>query len=108
MVEPVHPFQGGEFNCALADGWRNLRVRQRRPHRGYRYRPFAFSADAGDLTLDGNLIGDISEAVAVELFGLALSTRNGTGIDGGHAPNCRTVQVRQGSDLAHDELVDAA
>lgn len=44
-------------------------------------------------TLDGNLIGDIGEAVAAELFGLRLSRRNGTGIDG-HAPDGRTVQVK--------------
>lgn len=52
------------------------------------------------------MIGDISEAVAVELIGLAFSTRNGTGIDGGNAPDGRTVPVRQGSDLAQDELVE--
>lgn len=44
-------------------------------------------------TLDGNLIGDIGEAVAAELFGLKLSTRNGTGIDG-YAPDGRSVQVK--------------
>ena len=43
-----------------------------------------------DFTLDGNLIG---EAVAADLFGLNLSPRNGTGIDG-HAPDGRTVQVK--------------
>lgn len=46
-----------------------------------------------DFTLDGNLIGDIGEAVAAELFGLKLSPRNGTGIDG-YAPDGRTVQVK--------------
>lgn len=46
-----------------------------------------------DFTLDGNLIGDIGEAVAAELFGLKLSSRNGTGIDG-HAPDGRSVQVK--------------
>ena len=46
-----------------------------------------------DFTLDGNLIGDIGEAVAAELFGLKLSPRNGTGIDG-HAPDGRSVQVK--------------
>lgn len=46
-----------------------------------------------DFTLDGNLIGDIGEAVAAEIFGLKLSPRNGTGIDG-HAPDGRSVQVK--------------
>lgn len=46
-----------------------------------------------DFTLDGNLIGDIGEAVAAELFGIRLSTRNGTGIDG-HALDGRSVQVK--------------
>lgn len=46
-----------------------------------------------DFTLDGNLIGDIGEAVAAELFGLKLSPRNGTGVDG-HAPDGRSVQVK--------------
>lgn len=44
-------------------------------------------------TLDGNLVGDIGEAVAAELFGIRLSARNGTGIDG-VAPDGRTVQIK--------------
>lgn len=44
-------------------------------------------------TLDGNLVGDIGEAIAAELFGITLSARNGTGIDG-HAPDGRSVQVK--------------
>ncbi|CAN7238829.1 hypothetical protein LJR255_000939 [Pararhizobium sp. LjRoot255] len=52
-----------------------------------------YHSAALDFTLDGNLIGDIGEAVAAELFGLQLSPRNGTGIDG-HAPDGRTVQVK--------------
>jgi len=40
-----------------------------------------------------NLIGDIGEAVAVELFGLTLSPPNGTDING-HAPDGRSVQVK--------------
>lgn len=44
-------------------------------------------------TLDGNLIGDLGEAIAAELFGVRLSVRNGTGIDG-HAPDGRSVQVK--------------
>lgn len=46
-----------------------------------------------EFTLDGNLVGDIGEAVAAELFGLKLTSRNGTGIDG-VAPDGRTVQVK--------------
>ena len=52
-----------------------------------------YRSAALDFTLDGNLIGDIGEAVAAELFGLKLSSRNGTGIDG-HAPDGRSVQVK--------------
>ncbi|EHH05455.1 hypothetical protein ATCR1_15031 [Agrobacterium tumefaciens CCNWGS0286] len=52
-----------------------------------------YRSAALDFTLDGNLIGDIGEAVAAELFGLKLSARNGTGIDG-HAPDGRSVQVK--------------
>lgn len=44
-------------------------------------------------TLDGNLIGDLGEAIASEIFGLKLLARNGTGIDG-HAPDGRSVQVK--------------
>ena len=44
-------------------------------------------------TLDGNLIGDLGEAIAAEIFGLKLVARNGTGIDG-HALDGRSVQVK--------------
>jgi len=46
-----------------------------------------------DFTFDGNLIGDIGEAIAAEIFELKLTPRNGTGIDG-HAPDGRSVQVK--------------
>ena len=52
-----------------------------------------YKSAALSFTLDGNLIGDIGEAVAAELFGLTLSPRNGTGIDG-HASDGRSVQVK--------------
>lgn len=52
-----------------------------------------YKAAALNFTLDGNLIGDIGEAVAAELFGLKLSARGGAGIDG-HAPDGRSVQVK--------------
>ncbi|WP_085026453.1 DUF6998 domain-containing protein [Ensifer aridi] len=52
-----------------------------------------YRSAALDFTVDGNLIGDIGEALAAELFGLKLSTRNGTGIDG-HSPDGRSVQVK--------------
>ncbi len=45
-------------------------------------------------TLDGNLVGDLGEAIAVELFGLRLvDARSTAGIDG-YAPDGRTVQVK--------------
>ncbi len=45
-------------------------------------------------TLDGNLVGDIGEAIAVELFGIQLVDAKSTaGIDG-YAPDGRTVQVK--------------
>lgn len=45
-------------------------------------------------TLDGNLVGDIGEAISVELFGIRLDdTRAAEGIDG-IAPDGRTVQVK--------------
>lgn len=50
-------------------------------------------------TLDGNLVGDIGEAIAAELFGIKLGAKCGAGIDG-HAPDGRTVQVKaSGSNL---------
>ncbi|WP_282169087.1 DUF6998 domain-containing protein [Ruegeria atlantica] len=45
-------------------------------------------------TLDGNLVGDIGEAIAVDLFGIRLDgSRAAEGIDG-IAPDGRTVQVK--------------
>lgn len=45
-------------------------------------------------TLDGNLVGDIGEAIAFELFGVQLVNAKSTeGIDG-YAPDGRTVQVK--------------
>ena len=44
-------------------------------------------------TLDGNLVGDLGEAVAADLFGLKLSGRSNEGIDG-YAPDGRSVQVK--------------
>jgi hypothetical protein len=45
-------------------------------------------------TLDGNLVGDIGEAIAVELFGITLVQAKSTeGIDG-YAPDGRTVQIK--------------
>lgn len=52
-----------------------------------------YKSAALTFTLDGNLIGDIGEAVAAELFGIKLSVRNGTGIDG-YAPDGRSVQIK--------------
>lgn len=45
-------------------------------------------------TLDGNLIGDIGEALGAELFGVRLvETKSTEGIDG-FAPDGRTVQIK--------------
>lgn len=45
-------------------------------------------------TLDGNLVGDIGEALAVELFGIKLvNTASTKGIDGA-TPDGKTVQVK--------------
>ena len=44
-------------------------------------------------TFDGNLVGDLGEAVAADLFGLTLTGRGNEGIDG-FAPDGRTVQVK--------------
>lgn len=45
-------------------------------------------------TLDGNLVGDLGEAIAVELFNVKLEPRRSTaGIDG-LAPDGRSVQVK--------------
>lgn len=45
-------------------------------------------------TLDGNLVGDIGEALAAQLFGVRLvETKSTEGIDG-YAPDGRTVQVK--------------
>ncbi|WP_244640355.1 DUF6998 domain-containing protein [Aureimonas glaciei] len=44
-------------------------------------------------TLDGNLLGDLGEAIAAEIFGVKLQGRSVTGIDG-HAPDGRSVQVK--------------
>lgn len=44
-------------------------------------------------TLDGNLVGDIGEAIAAEIFGITLIAGIGTGIDG-HASDGRSVQVK--------------
>lgn len=47
-----------------------------------------------NFTLDGNLVGDIGEALAAQLFGIRLvETKSTEGIDG-FAPDGRTVQVK--------------
>lgn len=43
-------------------------------------------------TFDGNLVGDIGEAIAIELFGLTLTERCREGFDG--LVGTRTVQVK--------------
>ena len=44
-------------------------------------------------TFDGNLVGDLGEAVAADFFGLKLTGRSNEGIDG-YAPDGRSVQVK--------------
>ncbi|WP_091145781.1 hypothetical protein [Novosphingobium sp. CF614] len=44
-------------------------------------------------TFDGNLVGDLGEAVAADLFGIMLTGRSNEGIDG-YAPDGRSVQVK--------------
>jgi hypothetical protein len=44
-------------------------------------------------TFDGNLVGDLGEAVAAELFGISLTGRSNEGVDG-HAYDGRSVQVK--------------
>lgn len=47
-----------------------------------------------EFTLDGNLVGDLGEALAAEIFGIKLvPTKSTMGIDG-YAPDGRTVQVK--------------
>ncbi|MFZ5726108.1 MAG: DUF6998 domain-containing protein [Pseudomonadota bacterium] len=44
-------------------------------------------------TFDGNLVGDLGEAVAAELYGLKLTGRSNEGVDG-YAADGRSVQVK--------------
>ena len=44
-------------------------------------------------TFDGNLVGDLGEAIAADLFGIKLTGRSHEGIDG-YAPDGRSVQVK--------------
>jgi hypothetical protein len=58
-----------------------------------RLREYYASADL-KFTLDGNLVGDLGEAIAAELFGIRLTPgRSAQGIDG-HAADGRTVQIK--------------
>lgn len=53
-----------------------------------------FSITGLKFTFDGNLVGDLGEALAAELFGIDLTpARSFEGIDG-YAPDGRTVQVK--------------
>ena len=52
-----------------------------------------YKASGLSFTPDGNLVGDLGEAVAAELFGLALEERGKEGIDA-KAPDGRTVQIK--------------
>lgn len=46
-----------------------------------------------EFTLDGNLVGDIGEAIAATLFSIDLSKSNSAGIDG-HSLDGRSVQIK--------------
>jgi hypothetical protein len=52
-----------------------------------------YASSGLSFTLDGNLIGDLGEALAADIFGINLIVRNGVGIDG-YAPDGRSVQVK--------------
>lgn len=53
-----------------------------------------YSSVGLNFTLDGNLVGDLGEAIAAELFQIRLvPARSTQGIDG-YAPDGRTVQVK--------------
>jgi hypothetical protein len=52
-----------------------------------------FSSVDLHFTFDGNLVGDLGEAVAAELFALKLTGRSNEGIDG-FAQDGRSVQVK--------------
>ncbi|MEH6808566.1 MAG: hypothetical protein V7651_06910 [Hyphomonas oceanitis] len=52
-----------------------------------------YRASGLSFTLDGNLVGDLGEALAAEIFGLKLGRRSSEGVDG-IAPDGRTVQVK--------------
>ncbi|MES2895418.1 MAG: hypothetical protein V4759_05255 [Pseudomonadota bacterium] len=54
-----------------------------------------YAASGLRFTLDGNLVGDIGEAVAAELFGLELTARCGPAVDGfAPGPGHKSVQVK--------------
>ena len=53
----------------------------------------AAHGDRLSFTFDGNLVGDIGEALAVEYYGVQLSHRGGPGVDG-LASDKTTVQVK--------------
>lgn len=54
-----------------------------------------YAASGLRFTFDGNLVGDIGEAVAAELFGLELTARCGPAVDGlAPGPVRKSVQVK--------------
>lgn len=52
-----------------------------------------YASSGRDFTLDGNLVGDLGEALAAEFFGIKLAKRNDAGIDG-FTVDKKTVQVK--------------
>lgn len=57
-----------------------------------------YAATGLSFTLDGKLVGDIGEALAIEAFGLTLCAKRRGGVDA-TAPDRRTVQVKATGDL---------
>lgn len=79
------PFARNQF--ALPDSIADLIAARNRLRQHY-------AAVGLDFTLDGNLVGDLGEALAADLFGIKLvPARSTEGIDG-YAPDGRTVQVK--------------
>lgn len=80
------PKEAGWF--PLPDAIKNLVAAQQAVKEHY----CAITKGRLEFTLDGNLVGDIGEALAIEEFGLELHERNGEGVDG--IAGGRTVQVK--------------
>ncbi|WP_420973173.1 DUF6998 domain-containing protein [Brucella ciceri] len=54
---------------------------------------YAITPRAAAFAPDGNLIGNLGDAQAADIFGIKFISRTSTGVDG-HAPDGRSVQVK--------------